>query len=440
MTELYELSLAHAAIGIQEMTISPVALVESYLARIDALEPKLHAWVMIMEEDAIHEASLCEAEARKGEFRGPLHGIPMGVKDIFHTKGVKTEAGSKAFAGFVPNNDAFVVKRLKDAGAIILGKTVTTELAMSDPKNTRNPYNLNHTPGGSSSGSGAAVAAMMCPAAIGSQTAGSTLRPASYCGIVGLKPTYGIIDCNGMFPLAPSLDHVGFLTRTVSDAVYLLDAALGTSLFSQSILFDNPKIGFDDALLNQADRETQRHFLKVVGELEDNKAETFTVGPRENLEEVGKSLGVILCTEAAIEYGARFQKNEMLFGPQISDVIRKGIAYTKEDYAKAMLVRERFRQRLLALFDEYEVDVLLVPTTPTPAPRNLTTTGSSALISPFTFVGFPSITIPSRLSENGMPFGIQLIARPMDEETLFSIARWCEKILNFQARPSFSEE
>ncbi|HJU27876.1 MAG TPA: amidase family protein, partial [Candidatus Binataceae bacterium] len=202
-------------------------LVTSCLARIERLEPEIRAWVTLDREGALREAEALTREARTGDFRGQLHGVPIGVKDIFHAAGMRTTAGHAPMTNFVADHDSAVVERLRRAGAIILGKTTTTEFALMAPAATRNPWNLAHTPGGSSSGSAAAVAARMCPAAIGSQTGGSTLRPAAYCGIVGFKPTHGRISAFGMIPLAYSTDCPGILARGVSDVAILLQALAG---------------------------------------------------------------------------------------------------------------------------------------------------------------------------------------------------------------------
>jgi len=196
------LSLAESARQIRTGALSPIDLVEALLAWIDALEPQLQAWVTLDRAGALDSARRCAAEAQRGQIRGPLHGVPVGIKDIFFTAGMRTTCGSQIFADYVPDYDATAVARLKAAGAIILGKTHTTEFATLDPAPTHNPWHLEHTPGGSSSGSGAAVGACMVAGALGSQTAGSVLRPAAYCGTVGLKPTFGRISRYGVFPLS----------------------------------------------------------------------------------------------------------------------------------------------------------------------------------------------------------------------------------------------
>src|SRR5262245_13948658 len=214
---LESLTVLEAASSIREGKLSPLEYTQALLARIDEVEPHVHAWFTIDRETVLSEARKCEAEARDGRFRGPLHGIPIGIKDLFYTKNLRTTMGSPVFASFVPEQDARAVARLREAGAIILGKCVTTMFANLDPSPTRNPWNLDHTPGGSSSGSAAAVAARMCPGSVGSQTLGSVGRPASFNGVASLVPTQRRISLEHVFPLAWSLDHVGFFGRSVCD-------------------------------------------------------------------------------------------------------------------------------------------------------------------------------------------------------------------------------
>src|SRR6266446_3562247 len=213
-----DLSLVEAAAAIRAGELSPVQYVLSLFTRMSQVELRVQAWTTVDHENVLAEARKCETEAAKKQFRGPLHGVPVGIKDIFYTKDLRTTMGSQLFENFVPSYDAHAVKRLKAAGAIVLGKSVTTMFANLDPGPTRNPWNLAHTPGGSSSGSAAAVAAGMIPLALGTQTVGSVLRPAAYCGVVGIKPTHGLVPTEGVIPLAWSLDHVGCFARSVPDA------------------------------------------------------------------------------------------------------------------------------------------------------------------------------------------------------------------------------
>src|SRR5881628_1631402 len=224
---LHELGAVDAARAIREKVLSPVDLVEALLARIDLIDGRVQAWALVDRDGARAAARAMTDEAARGVLRGPLHGVPFGAKDIFYSAGLRTEAGSKVMAGFVPEYDATSVARLKSAGAILFGKLHTTEFATTDPAPTRNPWNLACTPGGSSSGSAAAVAARMVPLALGTQTIGSNVRPASYCGLVGLKPTFGRIGTRGVMALSYTQDHVGLMARSVEDIALLLSLTAG---------------------------------------------------------------------------------------------------------------------------------------------------------------------------------------------------------------------
>ena len=224
---MHELTIAQAADGIRAGTISAVELMEALLARSRALDPKLRVWETLDEDAALEAARSAQAEIERAGPRGALHGVPIGIKDIFNTKGVRTASGSPIYDDYVPDFDSTAVALLRDAGAVIMGKAVTTEFASFDPSPTRNPWNAEHTPGGSSSGSAAGVASRLFPAALGSQTSGSVLRPASYNGVVGVKPTFGRISRYGVTPVAWSLDTVGYFTRTVRDAAVMLEVLAG---------------------------------------------------------------------------------------------------------------------------------------------------------------------------------------------------------------------
>src|SRR5436853_6968755 len=217
------LSLTAACQAIRDGSLSPVDHVKALFARIDKVEPQVRAWVTLDRDAVLADARQCEAEARSKQFRGVLHGVPIGIKDIFYTKGLRTTMGSELFRDFVPQHDSRAVARLKEAGAIVLGKTVTTMFANLDPGPTRNPVNVSHTPGGSSSGSAAAVGARMCPVALGSQTVGSVGRPAAFCGVASIMPTQRRISFQNIWPLSWSLDHVGMMARSVEDLEIMLD-------------------------------------------------------------------------------------------------------------------------------------------------------------------------------------------------------------------------
>lgn len=449
MADLFDLSIAQAATQIKEGALSPVALMESLLARVEALEPALKVWVTLDPDAALEAARQSERELGQNIPLGPLHGIPVGIKDIIYTKGVRTTCCSPIYADFVPNYDATVISRLKSAGAIIMGKTMTTQFASGDPSPTRNPWNIEHTPGGSSSGSAAGTAARMFPGSLGTQTGGSVLRPASYNGIVGLKPTYGVISKYGVHPLSWSFDTIGTLTRSVEDAALMLNVLAG---YDENDLHsaNNPTANYHNAIGAQqspprigvlrqyfeerADSEVWSHTQDVVKRLSDAGASVEEVTVPASYDELMEARGIIGAVEAAEVHKTDFAARPDDYSPIIRSSIERGIPIDAVSYVDADQARRRFRRGMAKAMEGF--DVLLSPSTPTPAPKDLSTTGNSMFQSPWTAVGFPTITIPSGLSVNGMPLGTQLASALYAEETLLAAAHWCEQVLNFTATPS----
>lgn len=447
MTAPYALTIAAAAEQIRTRQLSPVDLVHACLRRIDQLEPRLQAWVTIDRERALAAAQRCEEEIRRGQYRGPLHGIPIGIKDIFYTAGLKTTAGSPIYADFVPEYDATTVQRLKEAGAIILGKAQTTEFAALAPSPARNPWNLEHTPGGSSSGSAAAVAAAMCPGALGSQTYGSTIRPAAYCGCVGLKPTYGRISAFGLFALSWSLDHVGLFARTVTDIALLLQALAGDDPQDPAcapVLVPDylkalgdpqpPRLGLvRDFFLEKANEETRKHVEAVAERLARAGARIEEVHLPASFAGEPEAHFTMLYAETATSHRAAYAQHKARYSPQMQDLIEKGLKVSGREYVESRRHQQRFRHDMEALCRT--VDAFLTPATPAPAPRGLTTTGDPSFNGPASFTGLPSLGLPSGLSTNGLPFGIQLMSAAFTEAQLLAVGKWCEMVLDFRQVP-----
>jgi aspartyl-tRNA(Asn)/glutamyl-tRNA(Gln) amidotransferase subunit A len=448
MAQLYALTLAEASRLVRERKLSAVELVDASLARVERFDRAIGAWAAIDRAKAREAAAVLDGEARDGRFRGPLHGVPVGIKDIFYTAGLATEGGSKALAGFVPDYDAEAVARLKRAGAIILGKLVTTEFALLDPAGTRNPWNLEHTPGGSSSGAGAAVAARMCYAAIGSQTVGSTIRPAAYCGIVGMKPSYGRISRYGMLALAPSVDHVGILARSVADAAAMLDAMAGADPrdpASRAVATDDyihaaaqpakdlrialmPK-AFDD----HAAAEMRSAVAAAVARLADAGARIEIVDEPPSFAYIAANTMLELTAEAAEVHRERFAEKKNLYGPKIREYVERGLQTPAWEYIRSLEVQQRFRRevdRVLARFD-----AILTPATPAPAPLGIDSTGDPSFNLPWSLSGHPVVSLPCALTPARLPIAIQLTGAALEEGRLLSIARWCEQVLGFDALP-----
>src|SRR5579885_126766 len=332
-TEPSLMPLHEAARRIRTGELSPLELTESCLRQIDRLEPEIKAWVTLDREGALRQAEVLAEDARSYRFRGVLHGIPIGIKDIYFTAGMRTTAGHQSMLQFVPSYDAAVVERLKQAGAIILGKTTTTEFALMAPTATRNPWNLDHTPGGSSSGSGAAVAARMCPAAIGSQTGGSTIRPAAYCGIVGFKPTYGRISTFGMIPGSWSLDHVGIFTKTARDACTMLEVLAGFDPLDITSLKDKvppyskligrashrkPRLGLlRDFFYDNSNQDVKRNIDETVRTLRSKGANISVKNLPPIFDLVASANRAIMTSEIAAVHEEIYRLRKKDYGPKI---------------------------------------------------------------------------------------------------------------------------
>ena len=441
MTEPYRLTLTEMIRQIGRKKISPVDLAESLLKRIDLLEPSIQAWVTIDRGKVLEEARRKEKEISRGRIRGPLHGIPLGVKDIFYTAGMKTTGGSKVLADFIPSFDSTAVLRLKQAGAIVLGKTATTEFAHADPAPTRNPWNREHTPGGSSSGSAAGVAAGMCPGALGSQTGGSVLRPASYCGVVGLKPTYGRISRYGVLPFSWSLDHVGIFTRNVWDAALLLNVLAGYDPLDPTTSREpvpdyirsrapsrGPLIGVvEEFYRKNAEDQVWENTSAVLGRLKKAGARVEKVKMPESFAVVHDAHRVLMRAEGAAFHQSLFQKHPDLYRPKLRELIELGSLIPAVDYLSAYRIKREFCRSMERVMERF--DLLLSPSTSSPAPKGLESTGDAWFQVPWSFSGLPTVTLPSGLSKEKLPLGVQLAGKPFDEGKLLAWARWCEKVI-----------
>ena len=431
MGELYRLSVTESSEKFRSGELTPTELVEALLDRIAELEPKLDAWVTIDTEGALRSAKVLTREAACGKFRSPLHGIPVGVKDIFNTKGVKTTMGSPLFSDYVPESDAKVVEKLRRTGAIILGKTETTEFAYLDPAPTRNPWNTGYTPGGSSSGSAAAVAARMCPLAFGTQTGGSITRPASFCGVPAMKPTHGLLSTEGIYPQSWSLDHVGFMARSVADLLITLQALTG---LENPKRVRKPKIGLFSSYFNEAGTaEVTRNYADVVRMLGRNGAQMIELDLPESFRAVHASHRVIMYAEAAAVHESMFRASPSSYRQNIQGEVYSGLLIPSSTYLRAQRIRGKFRREMRTTMEG--IDTLVTPATITPPLLGLTSTGDAAFNVPWSFTGFPTVNIPSGLSEEGLPLGAQLVGKPYGDASLLEVASWCEKVLNFDDEP-----
>jgi len=450
MPQHFNLTAVEAAKQIKSRDLSPVELVESLLSQYDSLEPSLNAWVYLDRKTLLADAQQKQEELEKGMNVGPLHGVPIGLKDIYYTAGIPTTACSKVYEGFVPEYDATTVTLLKNAGAIMMGKTVTTEFACMDPSPTKNPWNPAHTPGGSSSGSAVAVATRMCPAALGSQTVGSVLRPASYNGVVGFKPTFGRVSRYGVIPVSWSLDHVGWMARSVEDAALLMQVmavadpnepitvGLPADDFMAGLASPSaPRIGLIRRFFyDNSDEETRKHTDGIVDQLSRAGATIEEIPLPDSIDTAMEDQRTIMAVEGAAFHQPMYERQSQDYQPKLREMLRQGLATDGQTYSRALERRQQFTAEMQALAGK--ADVLLTPSTPTPALPDITNTGNTMFQGPWTSCGLPVITIPSGLAASGLPFGIQLASAPFSEPKLLAAARWCENVLGVELSPPMS--
>lgn len=447
----YEMTAAEAARAIRKKRLSPVELLDSLLDRIAHVEGRVKAWAYIDAKGARRRAKALADEAQRGRFRGPLHGVPFAAKDIFYTEGLPTEAGSKVLKGFVPAYDSTAVARLKAAGAVLLGKTHTTEFANSDPAPTRNPWKLKHSPGGSSSGSAAAVAAGMVPLSLGTQTGGSNLRPASFCGLAGLKPSFGRVSLHGVLPLSWSLDHAGFMARAVEDLGLLLQATAGFDAHDLST--SREPVGNYAAAARQGVRPPRIGVLRKfffdtsVAHAEVVDAVTAAVkrlkaaGAPVREARLPKSFSVIHAAhfvseepEIADAHADIYAAKGHLYRPLMRDSVELGFLIPGDLHVRAHRIRRQFRREMTEVLRDF--DVLVMPTSRTTAPATLKNIGDWTFQSPWSASGLPSMTLPCALSPAGLPIGLQLVAAPFAEDVLLRAGAWCERALGRGAMPA----
>jgi len=430
------LSAAHAAQQIRDGKLTSEELVQACLERIRALEPKVQAWTFLDEDHALAQARAADERKRSGEPIGPLHGVPVGVKDIFDTADMPTENGTVLHRGRMPRQDAVPVSRLRAAGAVILGKTVTTECAYFSPGKTRNPHNPEHTPGGSSSGSAAAVAAGMVPLALGSQTNGSVIRPAAFCGVYGFKPTHGLVPRTGVLPLSRTLDHVGLFARSIEDAALLLEQLQGhderdpdtrprARIPFEKLAAEEPPIPPVLAFIKtphweRADADTKEAFAELVEAL----------GPHvEQVELMPSALDAwdwhrtIMSAEMAANLEREWRAGKEKLSPQLRELMERGREVRAVDYQRAL----RSIGPVVESFDELfmeRYDAILTPCALGAAPKGLASTGDPAFCSLWTLLGMPAVSLPLMRGENGLPLGVQLVGRRNFDARLMRTARW----------------
>jgi Asp-tRNA(Asn)/Glu-tRNA(Gln) amidotransferase A subunit family amidase len=416
MQPLETLSASEAVRLLERREITAQALVAACLDRIASEEPRVQAWEWLEPERAMEQARAADANPSP-----PLYGLPVGVKDIIDTGDLPTACGSPVYRDRRPPRDAVCVAALRSAGGVILGKTVTTEFAVYTPGRTRNPRGLTHTPGGSSSGSAAAVAAQMVPAALGTQTAGSVIRPASFCGVFGFKPTFGRLPLEGVHPLAPSLDTLGVFTRALEDVPLLL-AALGLPL-DDAPLSRPPRVGLWRTELWQLATPASQHCAEGAARaLAAAGAQVRDV----ELHVEGGSLAEAQATVMGVEAASTLSHLRTTYAEALSSKLRKfvdeGSATPPARYRAALALAEAGRRRAAEAF--LDVDVLLTPSAIGEAPLGLDATGDPAFNRIPTLLGLPCLNVPGAVGPEGLPVGLQLVGRAGGDAALLAVATW----------------
>jgi Asp-tRNA(Asn)/Glu-tRNA(Gln) amidotransferase A subunit family amidase len=434
-SQLNWLSATDAARAVRDGAITSEQLVEACLARIREVEPSVQAWQFLDPEHALAQARALDERRREGGALGPLHGVPVGIKDIIDTTDMPTEDGTPLHAGRTPVHDATVVAMLRQAGAVILGKTVTTECAYFHPGKTRNPHNPEHTPGGSSSGSAAAVAAGMVPLALGSQTNGSTIRPASFCGVYGFKPTHGLIPRHGMMRLSRALDHVGLFARSCEDIALLAEQIAGYDGRDPdtrprarppfvATAAEEPPLPPHLAFVkgptwDRATPELREAFDELIAALGERVSEIALP------EFTGEALGwqrTIMEAEMAASLTVEWDRGRDKLSEQLRALLERGRAVPALEYQQALARIPLLNEGFAEVFDR--VDALITPAAPGTAPKGLESTGDPSFCSLWTLCGMPALSLPLMRGADGLPMGVQLVGARGTDARLLRTARW----------------
>ncbi len=435
MRDPADLSALEAREQLDDGALRAVELTSACLRRIALEEPRVQAWAALDERFALEQAGQLDAYRQSGRPLGPLHGVPVGIKDIVDTRDLPTENGNALDAGRRPENDAWLVARLRAAGAVVLGKTVTTECAYLAPAKTRNPHNPEHTPGGSSSGSAAAVASGMVPLAIGTQTGGSVIRPASYCGVVGFKPTFGLIPRSGVLRTSRQLDTIGTFGRTIEDTALLADVLAGhdpadpdtapsaaprileTALSEPPVM---PLVAFvRTPAWSMIEPDCAEGFAELVEALGDrcDEVELPTL-----FGEGATAHRRVMLAEIAHNLRHYHDRGADQLAAETRAAIEEGRAIAAADYLAALDWREPLYAGLEEIFARY--DAIITPAAAGEAPAGLGNTGSAAFCALWSFLGVPAVTLPLLTGARGLPIGVQLVGRRNEDGRLLRTARW----------------
>lgn len=434
-SQLNWLSATDAAAAIRAGSISAEMLAEACLARVREVEAEVQAWEFLDPEHVRMQARARDRDHSEGRPTGPLHGVPVGIKDIIDTADLPTQDGTVLHAGRRPEADAAVVRMLRAAGAVIFGKTVTTELATYAPGKTRNPRNPAHTPGGSSSGSAAAVAAGMVPLAVGTQTNGSVIRPAAFCGVYGFKPSHGLIPRTGVLRQSRALDTVGVMARSIADVALIMECVAGhddgdpdTRPVARPPFMDiaaqepplPPALAFvRTPLWERAEAETAAAFEELTAHLGE-RVQEFALP--DAIRAAWDWQRTIMETDIASNYALEYERGADQLSASLRGQIERGHRTLAIDYLAALAQVPRLNDGFAEIFDRY--DALITPAAPGSAPHGLEHTGDPVFCTLWTLCGTPAITLPLLTGGNGLPIGVQLVGRRGDDARLLRTASW----------------
>ena len=432
---LHELSAVEAARRLAAGEMSAREYAQALIERVAAVEPEVRAWTGFDAQALLEQADAADDRRRSGQAVGPLSGVPVGVKDIIDTRFVLTELGTPLHSGRMPRTDAALVERMRRAGALMMGKTVTTELATYAPGKTRNPHHSGHTPGGSSSGSAAAVAAFMVPLGVGTQTNGSVIRPASFCGVVGFKPSFGLIPRRGVLMQSAPLDQIGVFGRSVADVAMLAQALCGDDAAAavrtplpapplQSVAAGDPpvppKLAFiRTAFWQRVDADARAAFEACAEAL---GAHVEAIELPLDIEAAVQTHRLIMEADLAGSYADEYARGKEQLSASLRGQIERGRQVTAVDYRKAVESIAGMQAALDKIFDHF--DAILTPATLGTAPDGLETTGDPLMCTLWTLTGLPALSLPLLHGANGLPLGVQLVGRREDDARLLRTARW----------------
>ena len=441
MTDILSLKVEELVSKIKDSQLTSVEICKKYIERVNEFEKDVKAWVHLNKKLLLEKAAEADEHRRSGKPTGPLHGIPVAVKDIIGTLDMPTECGTVIRKGKSYSQNAEIVDLLLSAGAIVMGKTATSELAYLGPSKTTNPHDYTRTPGGSSSGSAASVASFMAPLSIGSQTGGSVIRPASYCGVVGYKPTYGLISRNGVLKTSEKLDHIGVFGRSVEDVALLAKVLIkkdnydsATVHYSTENMLNEVKKGplFEPKfifyktehwkIIEKKSREAFEYFIKSF----KNNIEVFETPSY--FKDIHKYHQIMYETDLANNFGLYYKKYKKKLSKPMQDAIVKGNKHSAKEYAEALDFMKRSYESYEVVFEDYHG--VLSPSSPGVAPKSLKSTGSAEFNKVWSYLGTPCISLPLLQGEANMPLGVQLTGAKYDDHRFLGIANWLEKECN----------